>query len=406
MLFFISINLYAYFLNPTEQVNPAASQRHIQADASWSERMALSIIDRNPEAWMTDFRKTPKWSYTHGLIMMAMQRTWQHHGDERFWDYAKSYADTMIDADGNIKGYEITDFNIDHINSGKMLFLLYDRLGDPRYRKVIETLRTQLRWQPRTSEGGFWHKRRYPWQMWLDGLYMGSPFLAEYAQRFDEKEAFDDVVRQFTLIEKHTLDPSTGLLRHGWDESLLQKWSDPQTGQSSHVWGRAMGWYAMALVDALDYFPENHPGRQELIGILSRLAEAVTKFQQPNSGLWYQVMNLPEREGNYEEATVSCMLSYALSRGVNQGYLPEKYMGVAKKAFQGILDNLVAVDSNGIMSLQKCCAVAGLGGKPFRSGEFDYYISEAIRDNDPKGTGPFILASLEFEKKGIVFTKK
>ncbi len=405
LLLVSGIGLSAYFAISEGKANPMMEKMLIPDKALWSERMALSIMHRNPDAWMTDFRETPRWAYTNGLIMMAMQRTWQHNGDERFWEYAKAYADTMIDGSGKIKGYDVTEFNIDHINAGKMLFLLYDRSGDERYREAIESLRTQLRWQPRTNEGGYWHKLRYPRQMWLDGLYMASPFLAEYGQRFDEAKAFDDVVKQFILMDKEAKEPKTGLLRHGWDESKLQKWSDVRTGQSPEVWGRAMGWYAMALVDVLDHLPASYSGRVELQQILNRLAATITIYQNPETSLWSQVINKREKKGNYEEASVACMFAYALSRGVNQGYLEEKYMDIAKKAFQGILDHLVTIDELGIMSLTRCCAVAGLGGKPYRSGEYDYYISETIRDNDPKGTGPFILASLEFERRGMVFER-
>ena len=384
--------------------NSRATIRSVPQDAPWSERMALSIMSRNPEAWMTDFRDTPRWSYTHGLIMMSMQRLWQQSSDERYWEYAKSYADTMIDAQGRIRDYDITEFNIDHINAGKILFLLYERSGDERYQTAIETLREQLRWQPRTTDGGFWHKLRYPWQMWLDGLYMGSPFLAEYGSRFDDAEAYKDVVHQLTLMEKHALDHETGLLRHGYDESRLQQWSDDESGLSPNVWGRAMGWYAMALVDVLDHLPEQHPGRAGVVAIFDRLATTVTTYQSEN-GLWYQVLNMPGKEGNYEEATVSSMFAYALARGVNQGYLDSKHLATAQKAYQGILDHLITEEANGIISLQKCCAVAGLGGNPYRDGTYDYYVNETVRANDPKGTGPFILASLEFEKLGLEFER-
>ena len=376
----------------------------IPEDASWSERMALSIMTRNPEAWMTDFRESPRWSYTHGLIMMSMQRLWQHNSDERFWNYAKSYADTMIDAQGQIRDYDITEFNIDHVNAGKILFVLYERSADPRYRTAIETLRTQLRWQPRTTEGGFWHKLRYPWQMWLDGLYMGSPFLAEYGKRFGDSVALDDVAHQILLMEQRAMDPETGLLRHGYDDSRLQQWSNDQTGLSENIWGRAVGWYAMAVVDVLDHLPNTHPQRQAILAVLQRLADAVKPYQSEH-GLWYQVLDMPEAEGNYEEATVSSMLTYALAHSVNQGYLPESYLAMAQQAYQGILTHLVEIDDDGVMSLQKCCAVAGLGGDPYRDGTYQYYINEEVRANDPKGTGPFILASLEFERLGLEFSR-
>lgn len=377
----------------------------IPEDATWSQRMALSIIKEHPEPWTNDFRDSPRWTYTHGLIMLSMQRLWQHSGDERYWEYAKEYADTMIDPQGKIRDYDVTEFNIDHVNPGKMLFLLYERSGDIRYRRAMASLREQLHWQPRTTDGGYWHKLRYPWQMWLDGLYMGSPYLAEYGKKFEEPAAFDEVVHQLTLVAKHTLDPQTGLLRHGWDESHLQRWADPQTGQSPHIWGRSVGWYLMALVDVLDHLPADHPGRAEVLDMLAQQATVVASHQNAKTGLWYQVMDLPEREGNYEEASATCMFAYALARGANRGYLDKAHMATAQKAFQGLIDHLITVDSSGAMTISKCCSVAGLGGEPYRDGSFEYYISEPVRNDDPKATGPFILASLEFEQAGIVFSK-
>ena len=261
--------------------NPGADMPvgNISESLPWSERMALSIIKRNPEAWMVDFRETPKWNYTQGLVMTAMLQLWKKNRNQTYFDYAKSYADTLITTDGQIGGnYEVTAFNIDHIKPGRPLFSLYEVTGDKRYRKAIETLRNQLKWQPRTTDGGFWHKLRYPWQMWLDGLYMGEPFYAEYAATFNEPEVFDEIAQQFILMEKHARDEETGLLYHGWDESRLQRWSDSETGKSECFWGRAIGWYLMALVDVLDHFPQDHPKRAEIIAILNRTAEAIANY--------------------------------------------------------------------------------------------------------------------------------
>ena len=180
-------------------------------------------------------------------------------------------------------------------------------------------MRDQLKTQPRTSEGGFWHKKIYPSQMWLDGLYMGEPFYAEYAATFHEDAAFDDIAKQFILMELHSRDPKTGLLYHGWDESKQQRWADPATGHSPNFWGRAMGWYAMALVDTLDYFPQDHPQRGALLAILKRLAVAIEKYQEPKSGLWYEVLDKGSEKGNYLEASASCMFVYALARGRSRG---------------------------------------------------------------------------------------
>jgi len=285
------------------------------------------------------------------------------------------------------------------VNSGKFLFDLYENTKDERYLTAIKQLRDQLKTHPRTSEGGFWHKKRYPHQMWLDGLYMGAPFYAQYAAHFNQPELFDDVVKQFVLVHKYTYNPATGLNYHGWDESKEQKWADPKTGCSPHYWGRAEGWYAMALVDVLDYLPQNHSGRAKIIEILNQVSAGIKKHQDPKTGLWYQVLDQGNREGNYLEATGSSMFTYSLLKAVRKGYISKDYKTVALKAYSGILENLIKNNSDGTISLTKCCSVAGLGGNPYRDGSYEYYIKEPVRDNDPKGVGPFIMASLEMNTK-------
>ncbi|HEX7809928.1 MAG TPA: pectinesterase family protein, partial [Thermoanaerobaculia bacterium] len=265
--------------------------------ANWSARMADSVMKRTPDPLMLDARETPRWEYTPGLVLKAMFDVAQRTGDERYWNYATAYYDHFINADGTIKNYVKDDYNIDRINPGKPLFLLYAKTKDEKYRKAIELLRQQMREHPRTKEGGFWHKKRYPYQMWLDGLYMGAPFLAQYAKTFNEPALFDDVIHQFVWMESHARDPKTGLLYHGWDESREQKWSDPKTGTSPEFWGRAMGWYAMGLVETLDFIPLEHPRRRELIAILQRLVEAIVKVQDPKTGVWWQVVDKGGREG-------------------------------------------------------------------------------------------------------------
>ncbi len=369
----------------------------IEEDQVWGERLAQSIMKRNERAWQLEGRETPKWSYTHGLVSLSFLKLWEQTGDKRYYAYAKGYADDMINEEGEILNYHIDEFNIDHINPGKILFPLYKETKDQRYKTAMETLRTQLEWQPRNNQGGFWHKLRYPWQMWLDGLYMGSPYYAQYAMENNETEAFDDIANQFITMEKFGRDEATGLLYHGWDESHVQRWADKETGLSPHFWGRSLGWYAMGIVDVLDYFPEDHPQRQELINILQRLSTAVVKYQDAETGLWYQVMDMGGEEGNYLEATVSCMFSYAFLKGVRKGYLEESFKQAGEKAFNGLIDNLVEVTDDGEVHIHKCCAVAGLGGNPYRDGSYEYYVNEVVRSNDPKATGPFILASIEYE---------
>jgi len=363
----------------------------------WSVRMTDSVMKRSPEPWMIDFREKPKWEYTEGLVLKAILQVWQATGNEKYFQYVKTYYDQFIDNDGNIMTYKLDDYNIDRINPGKVLFTLYQKTGDEKFKKAIFLLRKQMQTHPRTSESGFWHKKIYSHQMWLDGIYMASPFLAEYAETFNEPALFDDVANQIILMEKHARDEKTGLLYHGWDESRQQRWANPETGQSPNFWGRAMGWYSMALVDVLDFLPDDHPRRPDVIAILQRLATAIANYQDAETGLWYQVVDKAGKQGNYLESSASCMFVYALTKAVKKGYIDSKFLDVAKKGYEGILKNFIEVDKDGSVQIHKGCSVAGLGGDPYRDGSYEYYISEKIRSNDPKAVGPFILASLEFE---------
>ena len=373
------------------------SEMKISDSLKWSERMALSIMKRHPEAYQIDNRTDMKWDYVHGLVLLSFEKLYKSTGEIKYYDYVKDYADLLIDSTGNIATYKFSNYNIDMINAGKILFDLYATNEDPRYLNAMNTLRKQLAEQPRTTVGGFWHKKRYPNQMWLDGLYMGSPFYAQYTVLFEEGKGIDDVANQFIQMNTHARDEATGLLYHGWDESKEMDWANKETGTSPNFWSRAMGWYAMALVDVLDYFPEDHPKRELLIDYLNQLAIALTSVQD-ESGLWYQVTDMGDREGNYLEASGSSMFAYALAKGANKGYLPATYLDVANKAFDGLTNLLIKVDEDGEVHLTDVCAVAGLGGNPYRDGSYEYYVNERRQDNDPKGTGPFIMAALELDR--------
>ncbi|MBN2369947.1 MAG: glycoside hydrolase family 88 protein [Vicinamibacteria bacterium] len=368
--------------------------------APWSIRMAESEMKRNPDPTFLDSRSQPSWNYAAGLVVRAILELYEKTRDPKHLDYVRAYYDYFITESGGIRGYDSAEHNIDHINAGKTLFFFFRETGETKYRKAVDLLRRQLAEQPRTSEGGFWHKRIYPHQMWLDGLFMGATFLAEYGATFGEPGAVDDAVRQFLLMEKHARDERTGLLYHGWDESRKQRWANPKTGRSPHFWGRAMGWYAMALADVLDFVPKNHAQRAEIIAILKRLASAVVRVQDPATGVWSQVLDRGGQEGNYHEASASCMFTYALLKGARRGYLDRECRDAAERAYQGILKEFVTVDAAGEVGLNRVCAVAGLGGNPYRDGSYEYYVGAPIRPNDAKGVGPFILASLEMERLG------
>lgn len=362
----------------------------------WSVRMAESEMVRNPESWQVDFQPSLKWDYCHGLELGAMMDVYDRYGDAKFYEYALAYADTMVNEDGTIKKYKLTDYSLDRINSGKMLFRIYEQTKNDKYKKALDLLRSQFEGQPRNADGGFWHKKVYPNQMWLDGLYMGTPFLAEYAYRNNEPQAYQEVIDQIKIVARHTYDSANGLFRHACDVSKREKWADKETGQSQHCWGRALGWYMMAIVDDLDFIPQHEPGRDTVLVILNHIAETLKKYQSPE-GLWYQVMDKSGEPGNYLESSCSAMFVYSLFKAVRKGYIPSSYFAVARKGYEGILNEFIKVDDNGLVSITKACAVAGLGGKNYRMGDYDYYIHEQIRDNDPKAVGPFILASLEWE---------
>lgn len=366
----------------------------LHAQSYYFVRMADSEMKRSPEAWMLDFSRQPKWNYCHGLVLQSILQVWEKTGETKYYDYAYRFADDMINDQGVIKGYKMRDYNIDRVNSGKILFPLYAASGKEKLRMAADSLRTQMATHPRTADGGFWHKKVYPHQMWLDGLYMASPFLAQYAAVRNEPSLFDDVARQIITVAKHTLDEKTGLYYHAWDESRSQQWADPLTGKSPHFWSRSIGWYMMAIVDVLDFLPESHPDRPEIIRILKDLSLSLENVRDKETGMWYQVTDRIGAEGNYLESTGSIMFIYSWIKAARKGYISPLYLKKGMDAYQKYIDTFVREEQDGTLSITNCCAVAGLGGKPYRSGTYEYYISEPVRDNDPKAVGPFIMTSL------------
>jgi unsaturated rhamnogalacturonyl hydrolase len=366
------------------------------SNTPWSLRMAATALSRYAAS-------ESRWHYTDGLLFYGIYQLEQHTGDRRFGERLKAYVDQFVGESGEIRTYAVEEYNIDQISPGKLLFPLYERTGEERYKKAIWLLREQLRGQPRTKEGGFWHKKIYPYQMWLDGIYMGTPFYTLFAATFDEAEAFDDIAFQITTIERHTRDPRTGLLYHAWDESRQQRWANPETGCSPHFWSRSIGWYVMAIVDVLDIFPPDHAERSALLAILERTLTAVARFQDKATGLWWQVLDRSDHPGNYLEASGTSMFVYAIAKGVRRGYLDEKWRPVADRGFQGLLDHMVTIDEEGQINLHGICSTAGLGGTPYRDGSFEYYTGEPVITNDLHGVGSFLLAAIEMD---LVTTKQ
>jgi unsaturated rhamnogalacturonyl hydrolase len=362
---------------------------------NWSERLTNTVMTIWKDSFSLDNRPA-KWTYDQGVILKGVEGVWKATGEGKYFQYIQKSMDFFVDKDGNIKTYRQDEFNIDHVNNGRILLLLHKVTGNEKYWKAATHLREQLRKHPRTSGGGFWHKKIYPYQMWLDGLYMGEPFYAEYAAAAHDDTAFNDIAKQFILMEKHSYDAKTGLLYHGWDESRQQKWADPVTGRSPNFWARAMGWYGMALVDVLDYFPAGHPQRKDLLAILDRFVAALAKVQDPKTGLWWDLLNLPNKEKNYLEASASSMFVYAIAKAARLGYIPASKLSIASKGYAGLLSQFIKVE-NGQTNLHGTVKVSGLGGNPYRDGSYEYYVGEPVIVNDPKGMGAFIQAAHEIE---------
>lgn len=356
----------------------------------YGQWMVDSIIEKN-------INLTDHWGYEYGLTLDGIAQVWKKTGEKKYLEFIIRTMDHFIQDDGTINGYILGEYNIDHLNNGKILMTLYNETKNEKYKKSLNSLRKQIDTHPRTSEGVFWHKNIYPHQIWLDGLYMGATFYAKYIKEFGQTSEFDDVAKQFIICEKNLKDEKTGLLYHAWDETREQIWANKETGLSPHFWGRSMGWYVMALVDTLEVFPKEHKDREKLINILKDCIKALIKVQDKSSRVWYQVLDQSDRKGNYLEASGSSMIVYALLKGVRNGYLSEDLNEVAKESYRGLIDEFILETREGLINLNKICYVAGLGGAEKRDGSFAYYISEPIISNEPKGLGPFILASMEYQ---------
>jgi len=376
----------------------------LAAQEPYSVKMIRSEMKRNPDATYLDGRNGErKWNYTTGLELKSFLSAAERYDLPEVVAYVKAWADTMATEKGEVYKYKKSNYNVDHICPARIYFDLHDMYGDQdkRYRRVTRMIREQIDDQPRTKSGEFWHKQIYPHQVWLDGFYMALPFYAEYTKRYAPKEQkdslFADIVHQFVAGAENTLDENTGLFRHAWDESRSMFWCDPETGLSEHAWGRANGWYAVALVEVLDYLPKEHPGRQALIDQLNYFLEVLPKWADKETGMWYQVLDCPDREGNYQEATCSIMFTYAFLKGLRMGYIDDSHKDYIMGLYPKFIDRFIRENSDGTISMTDCCAVGGLGGKQMRKGDFAYYLSEPIIENDCKGVGPFIWASLEWE---------
>ena len=394
------------------------------AAAKANEAMANSVMNAWPLGAVATTKSPAKWGYEEGVLLDGLAEEWHQSANGDQFRYIKAAVDKYVTKDGTIqmdasgKAFTTDEHQLDNVELGRSIMLLYRVTQDPRYYTAAKFLISQLELQPRAANGGYWHKTIYPNQMWLDGAYMAEPFRAEYAATFQHPDDFEDIAKQFVLMYDGMRDPKSGLLRHGWDVSKQMPWADKETGLSPEVWGRALGWYCVALVDVLDWIPEGNPARAKLIGIVQKLMPAVVKYQDLETGLWWQVMDkgpqvtttkgpdgkpvytvtAPAMKGNFLEASASSQFVYTTAKAVRMGYLPESYEANARKGWAGIQKRFVTTNADGTVTLTGTVKVGGLGGKPYRSGTFEYYVGESTGDNDAKGIGAYLLAGSEMQQ--------
>lgn len=378
---------------------------------SYAEWLTYSEMQRCTNPIYLDFtdsikHKKGKWSYVMGIELEGMLDTYLAHGGDKIIDYLKRYPQQMISDEGKTTGYKYEDFNLDNVRTAHFIYRMNEidhRTGNDI---ALKEYFRQLVNQPRTDEGVYWHKQIYHDQVWLDGIFMGLPYktmaIPAMVKKPKERKAYyDDILDQITMTDARTYDEKTNLWKHAWDSKHGMFWADKTTGQSRHTWARALGWFTMAQIEILDYLPKDYARRNEVIAMLQKTLKACIQYQDAETGVWHDVMDVTDPR-NYLESTASCMFAYCMLKGARLGYLSDEYREAGIKAYKGIINNFIRVDADGTISLTECCSVSGLGPEksPHRDGSFEYYISEPIRDNDAKGIGPFLWATLEMERLG------
>ena len=367
-------------------------------NGKWAETIAESFMKTYPDPAKLEIFAPGAWTYTNGFFTNGLAYLYSFTKKQQYIEFAQRWLDYFLFEDGRInpKKYAKELFRLDDILPGRSLLYVYDLTNQPKYLAAANSLIDQLEHQPKTSEGGYWHKKVYDWQMWLDGVYMSDVFMLQYANDFDKPEYFNEAIHQIKLIYHHTHDSVTGLLYHGWDESKSKVWANEHSGTSPEFWGRGMGWYMMALVDALDYIPKEHPERQDVLNIVVDLSSAIHKYQDEQSGLWYQVVDKAHLEGNWPESSCTAMFAYAFLKAYKKGYLPAEFNTSALKAYQGLKENFIYFDDSGKLYLTGTVMVGTLNEK-YSDGSFDYYVSVDRRVNDFKGISALLYLAIADE---------
>lgn len=371
--------------------------------------MAMDILDRyidqlltnsTPKAPIWNIEKLrqgakPSWNYIDGCMIKAILELYHIRKKEDYLTFADAFIDYFVQEDGSILSYDPEEYNLDNINAGKTLFDLYQLTGKEKYRRAIDTVYSQLLKQPRTSSGNFWHKLIYPNQIWLDGLYMAQPFYMQYELTFNDGRNCLDSYQQFLTVYEKMRDLRNGLYYHAYDESRESFWCDKVTGLSDNFWLRALGWFAMALIDTMEVMPSSlSTEKAQLRKIYQELIDAMLPYQDAATGMWFQVVNRGGIKPNYLETSGSAIFAYAIMKSIRLGLLDSSYYAYGKKAFDGICKKYLS-EKDGVLQLGGICLVAGLGNKQMREGTFDYYMREPVVQNDAKGVAPLILAYIE-----------
>jgi unsaturated rhamnogalacturonyl hydrolase len=366
-------------------------------EASMTLRVADQVILRWPDGQLSPKTAPTVWGFELGIVLAGMNAVWSATKEPKYLDYVQHVVDHYVQPDGTIASYDPQAYSLNNILIGRQLLTLYRVTHQEKYKLAAERLRQQIATQPRTSSGGVWHSRATPNLMLLDDQFMLAPFYAEYAATFHEPQDLDDIVKQFTLLEQHTRDATTGLMYHGWDESHTAPWANVSTGTSPNLWARGMGWYLMALVDTLPYVPENDPHHAVLLAMLRRAATAVERAQDPRSSLWYQILNKPGEKRNYIESSSVLMFTYAFAKGARLGYLPNSYGIAAARAWKAVRLRFIHTAASGEVKITGTVTHISLGASPADNGSDDYYLRAPVVDDDPKGVGAFLLAGSEME---------
>ena len=367
------------------------------------DRYVLSLIEQStPEKTVWNIErvrqgKPSDWNYIDGCMLTALLSMAEITGDGRYFDFAERVADYFVLEDGSIRTFQPEKHSLDDINEGRVLFALFRAAGKEKYKKAVDFLHAQLQRQPRTAEGSFWHKQIYPNQVWLDGIYMAQPFEALYQKTLANGD-YSDVLSQLRIVRDRMRDAQTGLYYHGYDASKTAFWADPATGLSKSFWLRSIGWFSVALADLLEILPSGN-ARQEIAAIFSDLMRSMLPYADPETGMYWQVVDQMEREGNYLESSGSSMSAYAMLKGARLGFLEKEYAAQGKKTFDGIIGKYLSLEG-GSLQLGGICLVAGLGpeNNRRRDGTFAYYISEPVVCNDAKGAAPFVLCYTEVKR--------